>query len=313
MSGFSAGKIKAKIYIVSIGFINDLMVVLKHIGVLSAAKIAAVIELIMGFIIAVFFFVGALAPFLGAGNCGGNLSAYSGVRGCGWLFGSGAVVLIALPIFCMVVGFIAVAFEAWLYNVVSGKVGGIKLQFKNNRLKSIDPISAAKIVAVIGAIFGFVIGLIITVIGLFAGTGTLIFAGIVSIVMLTLLFLIGGFIATAIAALVYNLIASKIGGVALYFKSNRLAKVGAFSYAKIEGIFGAIMGLFIGILYATLSLNPMIAATSSIPSMVQTLGIFSIVAFPIFYFVLTFLSSGFEALLYNYFARRIRGIQVHFS
>jgi|GEM_PF-204681 hypothetical protein len=289
------------------------MVILKHVGVLSAAKIAAVIELVMGFVIAVFMFIGVLGPFLGS-SCSGRLYTGSAAGCAGGLFGSGPIILIALPIFAMVVGFIAAAFEAWLYNVVSGKLGGIKLQFKDNRLKNIDPISAAKIVAIIGAVFGFIIGLIITAVGLFAATVTLIVAGIISIVLLTLFFLIGGFIAAAIGALIYNFLASKIGGIAVYFKSNRLARIGALSYAKIEGIFGIILGLFIGILYFALSLNPMTAsASTSIPSIVHALGAFSIVAFPAFYFVLTFLSSGFQALLYNYFARKIRGIEVRFS
>jgi hypothetical protein len=113
------------------------MVVLKHIGVLSAALIAALIELVAGFVFAIFTLAGVLGPFIGTSTC-----SSSGL--CGLLFGGGILVLIALPIFAMVVGFLATALETWLYNVVSKRIGGVKLQFKNNQLKNIDPMSAQR-------------------------------------------------------------------------------------------------------------------------------------------------------------------------
>jgi hypothetical protein len=266
------------------------MVVLKRIGVLSAALIAALIALVTGFVFSVFTLIGVLKPFLGSSTCGG-----SGF--CGILVGGTTVlVLIVFPIFAMVVDFVFAAIEAWLYNVVSGKVGGVKLEFKNNRLKNIDPMSAAKVGAVILAVLGFVAGVLFTIVGLFSG-GALF--GIISIVLLTILGLIVGFIAI---------------GIVLSFKSDRLEKVGPMSYAKIAGIFGAIIGFLVGLLYTVISLNPLVGASSAmLPGIVHTVGAFAIVIFPIFYFMLTFLSAGLAALLYNYFAKRIKGIQVRFS
>jgi ABC-type multidrug transport system fused ATPase/permease subunit len=165
---------------------------------------------------------------------------------------------------------------------------------------------------VIGAIFGFVLGLIVIIAGLFSGTGALLLAGVVSIVILTIFFLVGGFISAAIAAIVYNFIASKIGGIAVYFKSDRLYKVGPLSYAKIEGILGAVIGFLIGLLYTVLALNPVVG-TTGLPGIVQSVGVFAIVIFPIFYFILLFLAAGLDALLYNYFAKRIKGVEVRFS
>jgi hypothetical protein len=263
------------------------------------------IALVTGFVFSVFTLIGVLKPFLGSSTCGG-----SGF--CGILVGGTTVlVLIVFPIFAMVVDFVFAAIEAWLYNVVSGKVGGVKLEFKNNRLKNIDPMSAAKVGAVILAVLGFVAGVLFTIVGLFSG-GALF--GIISIVLLTILGLIVGFIAIAIVAILYNFIASKIGGIVLSFKSDRLEKVGPMSYAKIAGIFGAIIGFLVGLLYTVISLNPLVGASSAmLPGIVHTVGAFAIVIFPIFYFMLTFLSAGLAALLYNYFAKRIKGIQVRFS
>jgi len=90
---------------------------LKKIGVLSCAKVYGIIGLIMGLILGIL-----LALF------GGMMSAASE---SGIMFvGMGFLGIIALPIFYGVVGFLAGAVTAWLYNLGAKWVGGIELEFE---------------------------------------------------------------------------------------------------------------------------------------------------------------------------------------
>jgi len=87
------------------------MVVLKHIGVLSAAKILALLGLVIGFIYGAFF--SALMPVMP------GISSFAPM---------GAVALIVGGIiFGAIFGFIYGAVVAFLYNVFAGWIGGIEL------------------------------------------------------------------------------------------------------------------------------------------------------------------------------------------
>lgn len=90
-------------------------------------------------------------------------------------------------------------------------------------LKDIDPVSLGKIMAVMYAIGGFLEGVIIAFIFVVAGntgTGTQAIGGpilgaigIAIVVIAPIVGAIGGFIVGAIGALIYNWLASKIGGI----------------------------------------------------------------------------------------------------
>ncbi len=96
--------------------------VLKKVGVLSVAKILAVvyaaIGVVAGFFFAVFSLIGAAAgaaareaaPFIGA------------------LFGVGAIII--LPVFYGVLGFIIGLIVAAIYNVAARSFGGIEMDFE---------------------------------------------------------------------------------------------------------------------------------------------------------------------------------------
>jgi hypothetical protein len=99
--------------------------VLKSIGVLSAAKIVgfmyAVMGLIMGLLFAAIF---SLIP--AAASVGGASSDVPS-----WLapmFGMGAIV--AMPIFYGVMGFIGGAIGAVIYNALAGVMGGLELRLE---------------------------------------------------------------------------------------------------------------------------------------------------------------------------------------
>lgn len=81
------------------------MTVIKVIGVLSVAKISGVIAALVGLVFGIPFAV--VAYFTGPA----------------WQL----VAAVALPLLYGAVGFVGGALYAWLYNVVSGWVGGIEV------------------------------------------------------------------------------------------------------------------------------------------------------------------------------------------
>ncbi|MBP1637000.1 MAG: hypothetical protein H6Q10_3574 [Acidobacteria bacterium] len=91
--------------------------VIKSIGPVSCAKVAAVLYGGMGLI------AGALVSL--ASLAGGFSSSDTGGAAIGLLFGMGAIVL--MPILYGVLGFVVTLVGAWLYNVAAGAVGGIEI------------------------------------------------------------------------------------------------------------------------------------------------------------------------------------------
>jgi hypothetical protein len=97
--------------------------VLKSIGVLSAAKIVglmyAILGLIAGLLMAAFF---ALIPMAGGGT-NPDLPAWLAP-----MFGTGALLIMPLLYGCM--GFVGGAIAAVVYNALSGMMGGLELRLE---------------------------------------------------------------------------------------------------------------------------------------------------------------------------------------
>ena len=97
--------------------------VIRHVGVASAAKIAgllyAVAGLFVGCIFAAISFVGGAGALSQAGD--GNPMAPM----LGMMFGAGA--LIVAPIFYGIMGVVLGALTAAVYNLVAGVTGGLEL------------------------------------------------------------------------------------------------------------------------------------------------------------------------------------------
>ncbi|OYT32878.1 hypothetical protein DRJ22_03085 [Candidatus Woesearchaeota archaeon] len=92
------------------------MVVIKRIGVLSAAKINGIIMLVLGLVIGVFY--GVLMMFAGL---------FSGSK---TTFFIGLVLLFLAPFLYGLMGFLGGAAGAFIYNVAVKHVGGIELEIK---------------------------------------------------------------------------------------------------------------------------------------------------------------------------------------
>ena len=89
-------------------------------------------------------------------------------------------------------------------------------------IRAIDVMSLAKVAAVINAIYGFFVGLLLSV-GFFIWPvpgiqqiSRMIGAGL--IIVVPLIYGIIGFLAGAIFAFIYNFVASKVGGVKIRLK-----------------------------------------------------------------------------------------------
>lgn len=268
------------------------MVTLRNIDVVSAAKMTAVLEAIIGFVVGIIAFA-ATAAF--SGLFGSTYTKYV-------LFGAGLFSIILIPIVFLIIGFIFAAIFAWLYNVLARRIGGIKVNLSRGRLNSIDPMSAGKIYGLGGVIAGFVIGIIAAIASLFAGhIWEVALIVIMPIVVGAVAFIIG-----AVFSAIYNCLSSRMGGVIIRFKGRELRRIDPYTYARIEGIFGAIIGFVDGIIFfVSASVHH---STTTIPWLIRTIGAFSIIAYPVLYFIMTFLVALFGAWLYNRLAPRIKGI-----
>jgi len=92
------------------------MTVLKHVGVMSMAKITALFGLVAGLIYGILFstMAAAFAPLIPG----------LGATGAGAL---GIFIVVIGAILGLIVGFISGAIQAFLYNVFAGWVGGIQV------------------------------------------------------------------------------------------------------------------------------------------------------------------------------------------
>lgn len=271
------------------------MQTLKHIDVWSAAKVIAVLDFILAVILAVILALFGNSFFAIFGSSTANTTLYK----FGWI-------LVALPVIAFVGGLVVVVIEAFLYNLIADRIGGIRIQFKGNELKKVEPLSLAKICGIGGAVFGFIVGLFVLVISLLLPGSIGILAGIFAIVIITVLLAIGGLIGGAIIAVVYTFIASIIGGIQLKIKKKELKSVGVLSYAKIYAVIGLIEGIIGGLTYFFVyHANP-----AGAPALVATLGVSTIIVYPIIYLVIGFLTAAVNGWLYNRIVGGIGGVKL---
>ena len=97
--------------------------VITRVGVLSVAKIGAVLYAGIGLI------VGGLFSLIGLAGFAGSLASDSpgGAVGAA-MFGAGAIII--LPIFYGVLGFVATLIGAFLFNLAAGITGGVEIEVK---------------------------------------------------------------------------------------------------------------------------------------------------------------------------------------
>ena len=91
--------------------------IIRRIGVLSAAKMGGILGVAIG------LFAGVMMFFIG--SMGGMAQAQSGT---GWMAGLGMMAIILMPIMYGVFMFIGAAIQAVIYNVAARFVGGVEIE-----------------------------------------------------------------------------------------------------------------------------------------------------------------------------------------
>jgi len=279
---------------------------IKHIKTAPFTLMTSAIHAVLAFIVAIILLLslGVLAAIP-------ELSAISGV-----LLTLGVALVILIPVTSFLYNIVGAFVIALLYNVLTPKVGGIKLGMEGEEVKSIPVVSYALILACISAILTFILGLYV---GL-AGTPVLTLLSIIipqvtdatgsfmamfgGIILMPILVFIFSFIGMALFALFYNVLIPKIGGIKLIFgeagKAFELTNIPAVPAALALAVVQAVFGLLQGILY--------MIQYSMLGNVVG--GLVVLIVQIISSFIITFIFIVLAAIIYNFLQPKIGGVKL---
>lgn len=99
--------------------------IIRRVGVLSVAKISAIIAAVVGLLIGIAIFLASLA---GAPMSAPDSMAGTNDAGMAWVSGMGALAIVVFPIMYGILGFVGGAIQGWIYNVAAKFVGGIRIE-----------------------------------------------------------------------------------------------------------------------------------------------------------------------------------------
>ena len=286
---------------------------IKSIKLTPFTKMSASIYGILGLIVALILFI--FLAIIQATGVITQLGQFNIVTGLG------VPLIILFPIGAFFTTIMVSFFSALLYNTLVPKLGGIKLGLEGNDVENIPVVSFALILAAIGAIWAFIVGLVLAAVisPLFSIISTLPAAanitanftnvtgaalpsgvdfGAVGIIV-TILLIIGlpilafvfGFIWNALFAIFYNYLVTRVAKIKLEFATisgnlHELKHIPVFQTALAVALVYAILGLIFGILsknYAEFITN----------------------------FVQYFIETALIAILYNYLAPKIGSIKLN--
>jgi hypothetical protein len=239
--------------------------------------------------------------------------------------------IVSSPVSSFVLGVLQSFLFALIYNLLVPKLGGIKLGLVDlSEIKSIPVVPFALIYSAVTAVMVLLIVLII--IPLFAAyiplvtqamsslplNGTTIPAAdlssigvfgvigsIISIIIIPIATFVAVFIASAILALIYNLLAPRIGGIKLEFavaqeKMYEILSVAPVPLALIFASIAAVIGIIVGIIAIIIS---------SIYG-AAIVGVGLLIGFTIGGFVFSFIVYAVLALIYNFLRPKIGGVKL---
>ena len=235
--------------------------------------------------------------------------------------GLGIPLIILLPIGAFFTTIAVSFFSVMLYNALVPRLGGVKLELDGNEVEKIPVISFALILSAIGAIWAFIVGLVLAAVisPLFSlistlpeaanitanitdATGAAIPTGaefgaigaIVSVALiigLPIMVFVFGFIWNALFAIFYNYIVTRVAKINLEFAAisgnlHELKHIPVLPTALAVALVFAILGVISGILSGNY--------TEFITN-----------------FVMYFIETALIALLYNYLAPKIGSIKLN--
>jgi hypothetical protein len=94
---------------------------IKKLDILSVAKIEGAMGAVIGFIVGLIWAAIGMAIFSFAGMAGATMP-----RGFGMFFG--VIAIVVVPIVWAILGFIGGIIVAFIYNVLAGWIGGVKIE-----------------------------------------------------------------------------------------------------------------------------------------------------------------------------------------
>ena len=104
---------------------------IRKLGIISVAKIYAVMMFVMSLLIAIPYGLFVIVISLVGGVGAGSESAMGGLMVGGGGVVIGLLLMIGIPIFYAALGFIGGIIGALVYNILSGIVGGIEIDVEN--------------------------------------------------------------------------------------------------------------------------------------------------------------------------------------
>ena len=127
------------------------------------------------------------------------------------------LLIIVLPICVFIIGFIGTALFAIFYDYIATRFTNAKLKFTAVKgtlyeLTSIPVLPAAQAVAIVYAIFGLIVGLIVLISLSIAGNPV---GGVIALIYEIIAYSIAGFVIIALLAIIYNFLQPKISGFKL--------------------------------------------------------------------------------------------------
>ena len=254
----------------------------------------------------------------------------------GLIFASLGISMIVLyPIGTFLV-YITLSFvTALIYNMLVPRLGGIKLGLEGDEVRTVPVVSFALIMAGVAAVWAFIIGLLLAALivpvttlvstiiplvssiaanatnltpatlptGSVVGTGGVVIA-VLLIIALPILVFVFGFIGHALAAIFYNYIIPRVGGVKLLFApagtNHEITSIpvvaASLALASVAVIFGILYGIF-GLISGLAAGN-------------ASMGVESLIGNIIVSFIGTFIMVALVTIFYNYLAPRIGGVQL---
>jgi hypothetical protein len=286
---------------------------IKSVGPASFTLMSSSIQAVLVFIFAVICAVafGTASTFVP------ELSNVAGV-----IAALGVAIIVILPISSFLINVMISFISIILYNGLAPRIGGIKLGFDGNEIKSIPAVPFALIMACIAMIWAFIIGVLLAaalipltgVIGtsLSSATGVSmanlgavgIFGALFLIIGLPIIVFIAGFIVHALAAVFYNLLIPRVGGVQLELavadNGNRIESIPVLPASLAISVVFTVFGLIIGLISLI-----MFSARGNVAGGFLSL-VYNIVGYFLTYFILVALITVF----YNLLAPKLGGIRL---
>ncbi|MDD3985286.1 MAG: hypothetical protein PHY59_05260 [Methanobacterium sp.] len=184
--------------------------------------------------------------------------------------------IIFLPIGAFFITILVGFFSVLVYNILVPKLGGLKLEFDGDVVKKIPVISFALIISAITAIWAFIMGLVLAAVitpmyslistmpdnnitsaagvNLPSGSGFEAIFIVALIIGLPILVFVFGFIYSAIIAILYNYVVSRVAKISLKFEAinrdlNELKNIPLLQNALVIGLMSAIIGIIHSIIF----------------------------------------------------------------